>query len=252
MSTNGLPEDRLAGFTIGDGRTGVLTAHGFTGTPYEMREMAVLLADTGYRVTNVKLPGHAEDEAALAATRWPDWWNGLRRAYLDLAAECDRVFVCGLSMGGILGLHLAAHYPLAGAVIYVTPMFLDNPELKFIRALKYLRPIQPKGDSDIRDPEARAAHPHCGGTPLACVESLLQMMRHVDEDLPEVRCPLFLIYSRGDETVPYRNLAHVAARVSSPDVTRLTVENSGHVVTVDQDKQQVFDATLEFLQRVSA
>ena len=230
----------------------MLTVHGFTGTPYEMRDLAVLLAEQGHRVTNVKLPGHAEDETALAATRWPDWWDAVRQAYTDLARTCDRVYVCGLSMGGILGLHLAAHYPVAGAAIYATPMFLDDPKLKFVPLLKYIRPIQPKGDSDIREPEARAAHPNCGGTPLACVESLLHMMRHVDEDLPEVRCPLLLIYSRGDETVPYRNLAHVAARVASPDVTRLTVEHSGHVVTVDLDKQQVFDTTLEFLRRVQS
>ena len=57
MGTNGwaLPEDRLAPFAIGEGRTGILLSHGFTGTPYEMRELAVFLADHGYRVSNVKL-----------------------------------------------------------------------------------------------------------------------------------------------------------------------------------------------------
>ncbi len=215
MTTNGLPDDRLAGFTIGEGRTGVLTCHGFTGTPYEMRELAVLLAENGCRVTNVKLAGHAENEDVLAATRWPDWWNSLRVAYQALADECDRVVLCGMSMGGVLGLHLAAHYPLAGAVIMAAPLFLDDPKLKFMPILKHVRRIQPKGESDIQDPEARANHPHCGGTPLACVESLMQMLRHVDEDLPEVRCPLQLIYSRKDATVPFRNMAHVAARVSS-------------------------------------
>ncbi len=248
---DGLPDDRLAGFTIGDGPVGVLTCHGFTGTPYEMRELAVGLADHGYRVTNVKLAGHAETEDALARTRWPDWWRSLVDAYHALAAECETVYMCGMSMGGVLGLHLAAHYPIAKAAIFAAPLFLDDPKLKFVPVAKYFRAIQPKGDSDIRDAEARAVHPHCGGTPLRCVESLMELLRHVNEDLPDVRCPLLLIYGSGDGTVPYRNLAHVAARVSSEQVQTITLHETGHVMTVDCEKTRVQDEALAFFNGVA-
>lgn len=247
MSHNGLPEDRLAGFTVGDGRVGVLTCHGFTGTPYEMRELAVYLADHGFRTTNVKLAGHGENEDALARTLWPDWWRSLVDAYHALAADCDEVHMVGLSMGGILGLHLAAHYPINKAVIMAAPMFLDSPMLRLVPIAKHVVRIRPKGESDIRDPEARAVHPHCGGTPYVCIESLSHLMRHVNEDLPEIRCPLLLMYSTGDSTVPLRNQAHIAARVSSADVKTVILQNCSHVMTVDREKTRVFEETLAFL-----
>lgn len=76
-------------------------------------------------------------------------------------------------------------------------------------------------------------------------------MAHVEDDLPEVRCPLLLLYSRGDTTVPYGNQAHIAGRVGSDDVNTVTVEDSGHVVTVDREKHRVADETLAFLCRVT-
>lgn len=253
MDTNGhaLPDDRLAPFAIGDGRVGILLSHGFTGTPYEMREMAVFLADHGYRVRNAKLAGHGEDPEALAQTRWPDWWTSLTDEYCALAGECDRVVMCGLSMGGVLGLHLASHYPVAGAAIFAAPVFLDNPILPYVPWLKHVMPYRPKTESDIHNDAARAAHPNIGRTPLVCVESLTQLMEHVHADLAEVHCPLLLVYSRHDSTVPYRNMEYIAGRVASEDVATYTVENSGHVVTVDNDKQAVFEQTLAFVRRAA-
>ena len=48
-----IPNDRLAPFELGAGRHGILLVHGFTGTPFEMRELTCFFAEQGYQKTTI-------------------------------------------------------------------------------------------------------------------------------------------------------------------------------------------------------
>ena len=110
-----------------DGRTGVLLVHGFTGTPMSMRPWGEHLAEAGFAVRCPLLPGHG--------TRWQDcnlsshgqWTTAVDEAFDALAADCDRVFVAGLSMGGTLATRFAEVRPddLAGLLL-VNPSFFTT------------------------------------------------------------------------------------------------------------------------------
>jgi carboxylesterase len=245
-----VPADRLAPFTVGDGDTGILVVHGFTGTPHDMRDLALALADRGWRVANVLLAGHAAGEAALAQTRWPDWWESLVAAYVALRSHCSRIMVCGFSMGGVLALKLCVHYPVVGAAILAAPVFMRGPLLPFLPCLSRFVRYRPHGPPSVTDPEARARQPDVGRTPLVGLASFVELMADVDELLPEVSSPLLLVYSRRDHIVPFANLAHIAGRVGSRDVESCVLERSDHVLTVDLEHQRVTDAVLSFATRV--
>ena len=241
-----IPADRFAPFIVGDGRTGVLVAHGFTGTPHDMRDLALALADAGFTVANIKLAGHAAGERALAETRWPDWWESLVAGYVALRQRCDRVIVCGFSMGGVLALKMCVHYPVLGAAILAAPIFMRGALLPFVPLLSHVVRFRPPGPASVLDPAARARQPDVGRTPLASLASFLALMRHVDGLLPQVSCPLLLVYSRKDHVVPFANQAHIACRVASRDLRTETVDRSDHVITVDHDRDVVRDAVLGF------
>ena len=89
------------------GPVGALLCHGFTGTTQSMRPWAEHLAAAGLTVTAPRLPGHGTRWQDMNKTRWEDWYGELERAFDDLRARCDSVFVMGLSMGGTLTLRLA-------------------------------------------------------------------------------------------------------------------------------------------------
>ena len=109
-----------------NGRTGVLLVHGFTGTPMSMRPWGEHLAEPASR-RGPLLPGHG--------TRWQDcnlsshgqWTAEVDEAFDALAADCDRVFVAGLSMGGTLATRFAEVRPddLAGLLL-VNPSFFTT------------------------------------------------------------------------------------------------------------------------------
>jgi carboxylesterase len=86
-------------FHADGGRVGVLFCHGFTGSPWSLREWAQVTADAGYRVSLPRLPGHGTTWQELNVTEWRDWYGEAEQAFLELRAHCDTVFVAGLSMG---------------------------------------------------------------------------------------------------------------------------------------------------------
>ncbi len=98
-------------FRLGDvGGSGpaVLCLHGLAGTPYEVRHPAEALAVRGFACVGPLLPGHGTDPEDLAATHRSAWLEAAVRAWDELASTHQRVYIMGLSMGGVLALALSA------------------------------------------------------------------------------------------------------------------------------------------------
>src|SRR6202034_3106811 len=89
------------------GRVGVLLCHGFTGSPQSLRPWAQFLAEAGLTVSVPLLPGHGTSWQEMNRTTSDDWLATAGQALAELRAQCDEVFLMGLSMGGCLALRLA-------------------------------------------------------------------------------------------------------------------------------------------------
>src|SRR6185312_1439011 len=122
------------------GSTGVLLCHGFTGSPQSIRPWAEYLAEAGLSVWLPRLPGHGTTWQEMARTRWEDWYAEVDRAFDELRAKSDEIFVMGLSMGACLALRLAeVRGPAISGLVLVNPsvtadtrLFLLAPALKFV------------------------------------------------------------------------------------------------------------------------
>src|SRR5258708_7347576 len=106
------------------GPTGVLLCHGFPGAPQSRRPWADYLADADLTVSLPRLPGHGTTWQEMNRTRWEDWYAEVDRAFGELHATTEEVFVMGLSMGACLALRLAE---LQGKAI--TGLVLVNPSI---------------------------------------------------------------------------------------------------------------------------
>jgi carboxylesterase len=73
----------------------------------------------------------------------------------------------------------------------------------------------------------------------------------VRADLAKVTQPLLLLHSAQDHVVEPVNSAMVLAGISSTDVREVVLQESYHVATLDHDAPLIFDATVEFIQRLS-
>jgi esterase/lipase len=69
--------------------------------------------------------------------------------------------------------------------------------------------------------------------------------------LPQVNVPVMLIHSSDDKYVAPENMETIYADLlNASDKTKLYITGSGHVVTRDASRRQVFEAAAEFIQRV--
>lgn len=233
------------------GRTGALLCHGFTGSPGSLRPWAEHLAGAGLTVSLPRLPGHGTSWQECNSTRWPDWYASAERALRRLTERCDRVFVCGLSMGGCLALRLAQqHGPAVAGLVLVNPSISSSDRrLTLLPMLRWVLPAAGGLANDIARPgQDEVAYDR---TPLHALHSLTRAWPLVRADLPQVTQPLLVFRSARDHVVDASSTRLVLEGVSSRDVTEVVLERSFHVATLDHDAPRVFAGSLDFIHRLS-
>jgi carboxylesterase len=227
----------------------VLCLHGLTGTPYEVRPLAEALVARGLRARGPWMAGHEQGHEALARTPYPDWIELAARELAALRAEHARVFVVGISMGGLVSLRLAQTLAVDGLVVIGTPLALRRPLPLLVRVLHPVMPYRTKRGSDIRDPVARARHPGLRAMPLAAVNELVRLQAEVVAGLDRIRAPILVAHGRRDQTALPRDAARIHAAVASEERELFYLERSGHVATVDYDGPALARATADFIVR---
>ncbi len=231
-----------------NGRVGVVVSHGFTGTPQSMLPWAQHLAAQGYAVRLPRLPGHGTRWQDLNDTRWPDWYGEIRRAYDDLLKTCDVVFAAGLSMGGTLVTKLAEDVGdgIAGLVLVNPAYGTQRKDAAFARYLTWAVASRPGIASDIK--KAGQAEVGYDRTPLKAFVSLQDLWRVVVPDLAKVTAPVLFYHSREDHVVDPLSGQLLHAGATATTVTEVTLENSYHVATIDNDAELIFAGSVEFIQ----
>jgi carboxylesterase len=243
-------------FLLQGNRTGILLIHGFTGTPKEMRWMGEYLNGRGYSCMGIRLAGHATHPEDLRRSRWGDWVASVEDGYQLLRGITDHVYLVGLSMGGMLALLMSTRLEVKGVVAMSAPCRLpgDLP-LWRLRLYSWFIRYSPKSreapGASWFDKAAYAEQVSYPQNPLRSVVELKLLSNAMRAALPEIRKPVLLIHSRDDPYVSPENLEHIDARlVNASDKTRLYITGSGHVVTRDAARHQVFESVGEFIGRI--
>lgn len=240
-------------FFIPGGKTGCLLVHGFTGTPKEMRMLGDSLAESGYTVLAPRLFGHATSPEAMGRARWQDWLASVEDGMNLLRGCTDRQIVMGLSMGGVLTLLAAARYDFTAAVAFSTPSTLSNDPRSFLLPLiGWLNLHISKGKPDWRNVEAARDHmdyPYYSSRAIVELTHLIKVMR---QELDQITIPVLLVQSKQDTTIPADSMDRLFQKIASTDKSKFWVENSGHVIIREPEREKIFIEVKSFLQRILA
>jgi carboxylesterase len=233
------------------GDIGVLVLHGFTGSPASMRGVAESLAADGFSVELPRLPGHGTRWQDLAKTTWRDWTRESVAAFERLRARTRAQVAVGLSMGGVMALHLAATRgeDLAGVVSINAQMLSHHPLRFFTPVLKRVVPSIPGVVNDIAKPGADERGYE--RIPVRAAASYTEFHVQVHRQLGDVTIPALIFQSRQDHVVPPDNGPRILADVSSTDKELIWLERSYHVATLDYDVAEIEKRTAEFVRRVA-
>lgn len=236
----------------GNNKVICLLIHGFTGSPSEMRLMGEYLRKGGFGVSCPVLPGHGTTVEELADKSWHDWyrvvWNEYHR--LNELHPDKKIIPIGLSMGGALALHLAANETIMGLVLLSTPIYIKNWRTHFAPLLSLVYDYKEKPiSSEQWKKELEQGQFSYRKTPSKAFLSLKELIKQVKRELSLIECPTLIVQSKNDGTVHHKSANYIFQELNSGEKKLMFLEKSGHVITLGQEREQVFQAVEEFLQQ---
>jgi carboxylesterase len=246
-------------FFLGDlSKPACLLIHGFTGAPKEMRWMGESLHQRGYTCLGVRLAGHATRTEDMVRSRWTDWTASVEDGYHLLHGMSDNIFLIGLSMGGVLALLMSTRLDVKGVVAMATPSRLpkDYP-VWFLRLNSLFVKYRPKTDEEPGsgwfDKTAYRDHVSYPQNPIRSAAELKKLILAMCTSLPEVKVPVLLMHSKDETYISPESMERIyTGLTNASDRTKLYITGSGHVLTRDASREQVFKSAAEFIQRISS
>lgn len=237
-------------------RIGILLVHGFTGSPASLRPLAEMLARRGFAVELLRLPGHGTQIRDVLPTRYEDWRAAVVAGGRALAARTERTVIVGLSLGGTLSLDAASSELAPAGVVSINAQILNREGLaiKLGPLIERVLPIVPPQlagltPNDIAKPETdERAYTWI---PTAAGNSIVRALSRVREQLAKLSCPVLVMYSANDHSVPPENSKALLSLIDRKLTEELVLQRSYHVATLDYDLELIEQKIVEFADRVA-
>lgn len=241
------PKHLVESFYFPGSRVGCLLVHGFSGSTSEMRLLGEELAALGWSVLGIQLSGHGTTPEEMAKTCWEDGAKDAEDGVKELRKTCDTVIGIGLSMGGLLVLHLATLHLIDGVVAMNAPMMLADRKTRFVRLIrpftKYVKKPALGSRASTPRPDPKLERFVYDRIPVDTLMSLNRGMRQVRGKLHVINCPVLLMQSTRDLTVD-----PVSIEIGLVNPLSCYWEKSGHILTLGQEREEVIKKVQEFLE----
>ncbi len=247
------------------GNHSVLLIHGLTGSPFEMKYLARKLNKAGFTVKGPCLDGHCTTLKDLSKTNWQDWYGSVRDSFTVMKKSFDSVSAAGLCMGALLSLHLSHEFgsEVAAVSLISTTLFYDGwslPWYKFLLPIAYYFPFryfysyaetEPYGIKNraLRDRIVNLMNDDSIAytrTPAASIHELFKLINQVKKELPAIITPALILHSREDDLTSLKNPDYVEEKIGSEVVRKIILDDSYHMMTIDNQKDRVAEETANF------
>jgi carboxylesterase len=212
--------------------------------------------ELGFTCLGVRLAGHATRPKDMVRSRWSDWTASVEDGYNLLRGATDEVYFVGLSMGGALSLLMSTRLKVKGIVTMSVPYRMPAKYAAWqIRLASYFITSLPKRKNkpgaDWFDKEAYKEQISYPLNPIRSAAELEVLLANMRAALPNVMVPVCMIHSKNDDYIVPENMEQIyAGLVNATDKSKHYVTESGHVVTRDAARGQVFELARDFIKRV--
>jgi pimeloyl-ACP methyl ester carboxylesterase len=270
-----LEAPQIAYIDEGQGAQTILLVHGLASNAGFWRYSIPLLANAGYRVIAVDLPGFGKSDKGAYPYDMTFYANTLSR--FIRALDLGPVIYAGHSMGGQIGITLALEEPaLIDQLVLVAPAGIEpfgpgesawlanvltvdgitNAPEEAIRAnlaLNFHR-WDPEWEWMVEERARMARTPEMNKFSYAVLRSVHGMLDEpTTARLPEVTVPTLIVYGQYDRLIPNQYLhpgfprdVFQAGADAIPDAELIEIPNAGHMIQIERP-QEFVDAVLRYL-----
>lgn len=229
------------------GPRAVLLLHGFTGNSADVRMLGRFLEKKGYTSLAPHYKGHGVAPEELVETGPADWWQDVEAAYNQLKeAGYEEIAVAGLSLGGVFTLKTGYTYPVKGLVTMCAPMFMKTTDLMYEGVVKYAKEYKKyegKETAVIEEEMKKFKE-----KPMDSLKDLQQLVADVKDHVDHVYAPLLVVQGSLDDVINPESANIIFDKAESFQKELKWYEQSGHVITLDKEKEQLHEDIFAFLE----
>lgn len=251
-----------------DGPAGVLLIHGLGGTEFDLGSLHKVFKRAGLETHSLMLPGHGGQPADLLSVTAEDWVQAVVAEYRQLKKRYGILHIVGMCMGALLAAELAKRERHAGGrlILLAPPVFLDGwatPWYRDVRHVLYRIPYmerrirvvegEPFGLKNelvrgiVRAKFERGDNFHYRWVPLAAVRQVDRLREWVKQGLEHVVAPTLIVHSHEDELTSVQSAYFLRDAMTRARVELVLLNNSYHMVCVDNDREWVARSILMHL-----
>lgn len=251
----------------------VFLIHGLGGTQYDLGSMHKRLKNAGFVTHSLTLPGHGTTPEDLVNVTAEQWMDAVTAKYHEVAAQHDNFHIMGMCMGALLATELAKRqkHTRGKLIALAPPIYIDGWATAWYTPLRHLMyhvpgvPARMKVEEEdpfgikneqlraiVKAKFARGEAFHYRWVPLACVRQVDRLRGWVMTGLKDMASETLVIHAREDELTSLNSANYLVEQIGGARARMVVLENSYHMICVDNDREQVARNVLEFFGASSA
>lgn len=225
---------------------GCLCIHGFTGAPFEVAPLVQYLQErTNWRFVVPTLPGHG-DKLDLKGVQYKEWLDHADKALQNLMETCDKIYVIGFSMGGLIASYLAAHYPVDKLVLLSAAAYYVNPRQL---GLDIIEMVKDSFKGQLTENELFIRYKRkITQTPLSATIQFQTLVTKVRPLLNGINSPTFIAQGECDGVVPPKSAKYLYSNIGAQQKKLIFYQNAKHLICHSDERENLFREIFDFLQ----
>lgn len=185
----------------GTAKGGVLLVHGLGDSPWSFHDIGRTLADQGYIVRTVLLPGHGTRPEDMLDVTLQQWQQVVREQAAQLSREVPKVYLGGFSTGANLVLDYAyEHDNIAGLLLFSPAFRSDSAYVWLTPWISWARPWLAAPDADGRPTQTPVRYLNVPTNGFAQFHHSSVLARQRLEQKPYTK-PVFMVVTEHDSVL---------------------------------------------------
>ncbi|MDT8858708.1 alpha/beta fold hydrolase [Alkalihalobacillus sp. MEB130] len=226
---------------------GCLCLHGFTGEPWEVEPVSTyFLEEKRWLVYTPTLPGHGPN-GNLRDVTYQEWVYAAEMSVQELLKRCEKVYVIGFSMGGMLACYIAAKYNVSRLVLLSAAAYYGNPQ-QLLQELKDKVRLHVQGKLNA-DEHFLLYRKKIMDTPMTAVFQFMQVVKKIKPFVKKVTVPCLILQGELDGIVPRKSALYLYENIQSEKKELNFLPESKHLICHGFEKKILINKIEAFLCR---
>ncbi len=223
-------------------KKGCLIIHGFGGNVGEVQYLADYLNSKGYYVLSPTLKGHTGRRRDFVGVRYSDWIKSAEQDYNELKNTCEKVFIIGFSMGGLIAFNLYEKYRVDAIVTINTPIYYWDIKIILCNII-----------NDFKNRSFTHVRKYLSSStkfPLSALYHFRRLLWITKPKIPNIKCPILITQASSDDTVRRKSAKYIYDKISSIKKEIKYYDCSEHVILTTSCAQEVSEDVEKFIRKV--